>query len=437
MGASLEQSLRTSSWERLVKQRTYSSRDGYEYSSYVLVKEMTRTPFNAEELQQGKRADFAYFIPVVIIDPKNDSYFSNRNNLQKLGFAPYKIRRIPMPLEATESATINLKPDNKVEIVVRHDVLTLDNDDQTAKIIALCNNLSIGVRHQSGDYFARISSFPHTSFPTFPGRTGALLNHSRELALAEEIARSHKYDIEILFGREAYLGMAPSSDYDFYVSTNQSVSLPPNVNLGGRCLACNEPSVTREHCSPKWLADRYSVEPLVARILCKSCNSWFGKNLEEPVADMFQKGMPIDFKTLSKWSIKTAITMSVAAGSIVDPNWLHKLRDNQIPQGLKVYFDTQMRFNECGFAFGISKLSEQLREESHFLFGLTTPVFSMFVINAAERRIDIPLNQIYPDQFSIENAPVADFSRLYQRVHEELTDEGTVDISIPTRSPTR
>ncbi|WP_315295064.1 hypothetical protein [uncultured Actinomyces sp.] len=96
-----------------------------------------------------------------------------------------------------------------------------------------------------------------------------------------------------------------------------------------------------------------------------------------------------------------------------------------------------MRFNECGFAFGISKLSEQLREESHFLFGLTTPVFSMFVINAAERRIDIPLNQIYPDQFSIENAPVADFSRLYQRVHEELTDEGTVDISIPTRSPTR
>lgn len=70
MGASLEQSLRTSSWERLVKQRTYSSTDDYEYSSYVLVKELTRTPFNAEELQQGKRADFVYFIPVVIINRK-------------------------------------------------------------------------------------------------------------------------------------------------------------------------------------------------------------------------------------------------------------------------------------------------------------------------------------------------------------------------------
>lgn len=437
MGASIEQSIRTSSWERLVKQRTYSSRDGYEYSSYVLVKEMTLTPFNVGELRQGKRTDFAYFIPVVIIEPENGSYFSNRKNLQALGFAPYKSRRIPMPMEPTESATINLKPDHEVEIVVGHNVLTLNHDDQAAKIIVSCNNLSIGVQHRSGDYFARVSSPPQTNFPMFPGRTGALLNHNRESALADEIARSHKYNIEIAFGREAYLGMPPSSDYDFYVSTKDAVSLLPNVNLGGRCLACNEPSVTREHCSPKWLADRYSVEPLVARIQCKSCNSWFGRNLEEPVADMFQKGIPIDFETLSKWSIKTAITMSIAAGSIPDPDWLPKLRDNQIPQGLKVYFDTQMRFNERGFAFGISKLSEQLREKSHFLFGLMTPVFSMLVINAAEKRIDIPVNQIYPDQFSIENSDVVDFSRLYQRVHEELTNEGTVDISIPIRPPTR
>ena len=437
MGASLMQSLRTSSWERLVKQRTYSSRDGYEYSSYVLVKELTRTPFNAEELRQKERSNFAYFIPVVIIEAENSSYFSNRKNLQALGFAPYKSRRIPMPMEATESATINLKPDHEVEIVVGHNVLTLDHDDQAAKIIVSCNNLSIGVQHRSGDYFARVSSPPQTILPTFPGRTGALLNHSRESALADEIARSHKYAIEIAFGREAYLDMPPSSDYDFYVSTKNAVSLPRNVNFGGRCLACNEPSVTREHCSPKWLADRYSVDPLVARILCKSCNSWFGKNLEEPVADMFQRGKPIDFETLSKWSIKTATTMSIAAGSIPDPDWLPKLRNNEIPQGLKVYFDTQIRFNEQGFAFGVSKLPEQMREKSQFLFGVITPLFSMFVINAAGKRINIPLNQIYPDQFSIENAHVVDFSRLYQRVHEELTGEGTVDISIPIRPPTR
>lgn len=437
MGASLEQSLRTSSWERLVKQRTYSSRDGYEYSSYVLVKEIALTPFNAEELRQDKRSDFAYFIPVVIIEPENGSYFSDRNNLQALGFTPYESRRIPMPLEPSESATINLKPNNKLEIVVGHDVLTLEHDDQAAKIIASCNNLAIGVEHQSGDYFARVSSPPQTILPTFPGRTGALLNHRQDSTLAKEIARSHKYNIEIAFWREVYLGMAPSSDYDFYVSTKQAVSLPRSVNLGGRCLACNKPSVTREHCSPKWLADSYSVEPLVARILCKSCNSWFGKNLEQPVADIFQKRMPIDFETLSKWSIKTAITMSIAAGSIVDPNWLPKLRVNQIPQGLKVYFDTQTKFNERGFGFGISKLSEQLRKKSQFLFGLTTPVFSMIVINAAEKRINIPLSQIYPDQFTIENAHVVDFSRLYQRVHEELTNEGTEDYSIHTRPPTR
>lgn len=437
MGASLEQSLRTSSWERLVKQRTYSSRDGYEYSSYVLVKEIALTPFTAEELRQDKRSDFAYFIPVVIIEPANGSYFSNRKNLQALGFAPYKSRRIPMPMEAAESATINLKTDHEVEIVVGHNVLTLNHDDQAAKIIASCNNLSIGVQHRSGDYFARVSSPPQTIFPTFPGRTGALLNHSQDSTLAEEIARSYKYNIEIAFWREAYLGMPPSSDYDFYVSTKNAVSLPRNVNFGGRCLACNKPSVTREHCSPKWLVDRYSVEPLVARILCKSCNSWFGKNLEEPIADMFQRGIPIDFETLSKWSIKTAITMSIAAGSIPDPDWLPKLRDNQIPQGLRVYFDTQMTFNESGFAFGISKLSEQLREKSQFLFGLTTPVFSMFVINTADKRVNIPLNQIYPDQLPGESAHVVDFSRLYQRVHEELTDEGTVDFSIHIRPPTR
>ena len=129
--------------------------------------------------------------------------------------------------------------------------------------------------------------------------------------------------------------------------------------------------------------------------------------------------------------------MSIAAGSIPDPDWLPKLRDNQIPRGLKVYFDTQMRFNEPGFAFGISKLSEEMRQKSQFLFGLMTPVFSMFVINAAEKRINIPLNQIYPDQLPGESAHVVDFSRLYQRVHEELTDEGTVDFSIHIRPPTR
>jgi hypothetical protein len=437
VGTSLEQSVQTSSWERLVKQRTYSSRDGYKYSSYVLVKEITLTPFNASELRQGKRTDFVYFIPVVVVEPNNRDCFSAVNNLHELGFVPYESRRIPMPLEATTGATINLDDDNEVQITVGNTLLTLDREDQTAKIIASCNNLSIGIRHRSGDYFSRISSSPCTIFPSFPGRTGTLLNHRLEATLAEEIARSHKYKIEIAYGRESYLGMPPSSDYDFYVSTKQAVSLPPSVNLGGRCLACNGPNVTREHCSPKWLADMYAVEPLVARILCRSCNSWFGKILEEPVADMFQKGTPIDFETLSKWSIKTAITMSIAAGSIPDLEWLPKLRDNQIPQGLKVYFDAQMRFNERGFAFGISKLSDQLREESHFLFGLTTPVFSMFVINAGEKRINIPLNQIYPDQLSGESALVVDFSRLYQRVHEELTDERTVDISIPIRPSTR
>ena len=437
MGASLEQSLRTSSWERLVKQRTYSSRDGYEYSSYVLVKEITLTPFNASELRQGKRTDFVYFIPVVVVEPNNGDCFSATTNLRELGFVPYESRRIPMPLEATTGASINVNADDKVQITIDGKLLTLDDDDQTAKIIASCNNLSLGVRHRSGDYFSRVGSSPGTIFPSFPGRTGTLLNHSRESALAEEIAKSHKYNIQIAFGREAYLGMPPSSDYDFYVSTQQNVSLPPNVNLGGRCLACDEPNVTREHCSPKWLADRYSVEPLVARILCRSCNSWFGKVLEEPVADMFQIGTPIDSETLSKWSIKTAITMSIAAGSIPDLEWLPKLRRNEIPQGLNVHFDTQMRFNEQGFAFGVSKLSERMREKSHFLFGLMTPLFSMLVINTGEKRIDVPLNQIYPDQLSGESAHVVDFSRLYQRLHEELTDEGTVDVSIPIRTPTR
>ena len=288
MGTSLEQSVRTSSWERLVKQRTYSSRDCYKYSSYVLVKEITLTPFNASELRQGKRTDFVYFIPVVVVEPNNRDCFSTVDNLHELGFVSYESRRIPMPLEATTGATINLNADDKLQISINGKLLTLDNDDQTAKIIASCNNLSIGVRHRSGDYYSRIGSSPGTIFPSFPGRTGTLLNHSREAALAEEIARSHKYNIQIAFGREAYLGMPPSSDYDFYVSTKQAVSLPPSVNLGGRCLACNEPNVTCEHCSPKWLADKYSVEPLVARILCKSCNSWFGKILEEPVAGWCQ-----------------------------------------------------------------------------------------------------------------------------------------------------
>ena len=125
MGTSLEQSVQTSSWERLVKQRTYSSRDGYKYSSYVLVKEITLTPFNASELRQGKRTDFVYFIPVVVVEPNNRDCFSAINNLHELGFVPYESRRIPMPLEATTGATINLDDDNEVQITVGNTLLGL------------------------------------------------------------------------------------------------------------------------------------------------------------------------------------------------------------------------------------------------------------------------------------------------------------------------
>ena len=82
-----------------------------------------------------------------------------------------------------------------------------------------------------------------------------------------------------------------TSDYYCYESTPEKESLPSNRTIAfKRCFACNKEGNSREHCSPKWIADRYKVKPLVANIFCKECNNWFGVNLENKMQQFLTTG---------------------------------------------------------------------------------------------------------------------------------------------------
>lgn len=428
------------SWRRVVKPHNYTESNSLSYSTLVYVDEVSGASYDRSTNQESKRQDAVLFIPMLIVQTLPAGF-----NPVTAGFHTYRRGKLPITLLAANSVSMEIESSELVISIngTNESTLTIriGESDPVVGIVRNCKNLSLGIPSKNELQFTRVSTDEVNSPPLFPMRTGGLLNREdesiRRLDEAAELAARYKSIIPTR--PDSYLDSKEgASNYDVYQSTSGCYSLPNVTRLGGICWACAKQETTREHCSPKWLADYYKVEPLVAPILCGDCNGYFGAAIESRMAEVLRP--PItriseeEWILIVVWSIKTALTMSLASGVRFHPSWLNSLRNGRVPDGFKVYFDPRLSLNEQGFNYGVSKFSDRLVAEGAFLFTLSTPAFTMCVIREVGNSVEVPLLEIYPKIYSEPSVLMSGaFADMHQQIHESISGQITIPNDLPLR----
>lgn len=187
--------------------------------------------------------------------------------------------------------------------------------------------------------------------------------------------------------------------YRFYVSTRNGKYLPEGIRQEVRCVACGDSRVTREHCVPRWLADANGVQPVVANILCKECNLYFGNTLEEPVSRaILSDGNLASLRqdVFARWAVKTALMTSAASGVRVNEAWFGELRRGRVPENFQVFARTNIKGN-AGYGYGVTFFPPAARAAGEFFFMLASPTVWILVVGGFPRSGPMPaLPRVYP-----------------------------------------
>lgn len=425
------------SWRELVQSREFDLGNGITGTTFMYVAEFSGVKFDPVEGEESRRQDIVAILPVLVIRGLPNAVVNDEQ------FELYVRGRLPL----TQKAIGYLGKPTKDELLIlefessnaKKVAFKLPLNDPVISLADQCGNLCVAIQQHRGLVFGRASSKPVDPLPEFPVRTGSVLNAGRrEARLRQLIQNVSRYPLLVLGRVDSYLGVnIGSSNYDVYQSTRDLNSLPKVTNLGGVCLACGDTKTSKEHCSPKWLADREGVEPLVAPILCEECNGWFGE-IEARMADFTSRPIEVtESRTLMlivRWAVKTALTMSVASGVRAHLGWLPYLRNKRLPDGFTVYFDPNQTLAEPGFAYGVSRFSERLWEEQRFLFSLSTPLFTMCVVRSDGINVDVPLLEIFPRSFrQPSHSMPGSLADMHQQLHESISGEATVPNDLPHR----
>lgn len=434
--------VQTEQWRRIIKCERYT-KGLIKYSTYVYIAEYSGVDVRKDETL-SQRYDQTFFIPLLIIEKLPDKFHNLVEDCKN-----YQRGKIPVTIHSTPEATLRIRT-NEIAITLRNDrqieyEIELYPSDLSTSIIKSCENISLGIcSNETGLMFSRVSTQPAPPFPKFPMLPANLMNHKGESRnkMKQAIKQAPHYRNMTLARIDSYLdSIEGSNDYDVYQSTSTLDSLPKVTKLGMQCWTCGKYETTREHCSPKWLSDSYKVKPLVAPLLCKSCNSWFGLNIEIPASLLLKSGQPLrkhsEFEIISKWCIKTALFMSLASGARFPSFWLQILKNNEIPDGFEVYYSTKHLLNEPGFNYGVSRFSHELVDRGTFLFTMSTPTFTMIVIRNIGRSTRCQLPMIYPDftqpSGSFGSIALAD---IHETLHEAISQQITLRYDLPSRIPT-
>lgn len=233
------------------------------------------------------------------------------------------------------------------------------------------------------------------------------------------------------------------SEYRTYKADRRTTTLP-QLKWSTYCVCCKAEEVTREHCTPAWLCNLLGVEPIVSKIFCSSCNSYFGETLENPIKQLCQGGeFPRELSAealslMSRWFVKTALTTALASGVRLDLSWFAEIRENSIPDGLVVEFSPTIRTDPADplYTYGVSHFSRKLMQHGTFLFTFACPYFSFFV-----RRSDPPMRapfmtMIWP-QFNrkhCEAPQVESLADLHEVLYVRITREEVAHIPIIGRN---
>lgn len=216
--------------------------------------------------------------------------------------------------------------------------------------------------------------------------------------------------------------------YEIYAShKNQGSNLPDKLNHIGKCLACNNPANSNEHCTPNWIATNQGVKPVTSILFCKDCNNFFGEQLENPIAKSYKSGnlhhlVGNEFDNqFPLWAIKTALTLTSASGGRIDRRWMQEIRNLNIPSGFEIYAACGIPMKDPGYLYGATFFSADRHSNGYFLFSFHTSnlvfivvrtenemgsfgvfprIYPSFLPSLSPMREDLSLSKIHDDYLS-------------------------------------
>lgn len=421
-----------------------------EHDTFVIVCDFTGTKTDILNRNISERNDLVLLVPMITFNITNKTNIrSSILKIIKNEFFHYVPGYLPITFYCSEYVKAEL---SNSELIIKFrckedlkDII-INLSEKERNFLINSDSFSFAIIDGKENYIRRVKFTHSTSnVPIFAIKKITIATKNFEKILPSIIENIDKLDKVFPANLNTFLDTIGSSDYEVYQSTSNFESLPSikNLAMGKNCYACGKSEVTREHCSPKWMTDKYKVKPLIGNILCSECNGWFGKNFEK----MAEKQLTINTNYLtdeqrlfiSKWCIKTAITMSLASGAVVDVEWLPKLKKGEFPDGIEVYFDTRFRLCENGFSYGVSRFNKKLLKEDIFLFSFICKDFSFVVIKRNHNdSLELPFYKFYPKfEWYKSNENILNFSDLHQKIHELLSKEKTIDFSLPIRKQSK
>lgn len=263
-------------------------------------------------------------------------------------------------------------------------------------------------------------------------RQGPLVGCHRGTVLQKNYTSIIEHSKSWQFGRLGNVSLAADKrdadddHFDIYASDEKGAQLPSRLTHSGRCISCDSPASSREHCTPDWIARDQCVQPVTSKLFCRSCNSYFGEDLEAPISQRYRDGSlssVVDSELFARWAIKTALTLSVASGVRIQNQWMRELRQGGIPEGFEVYAETELKSAFKGYIFGATMFSAIRHQKGYVLVTFAIPglLFSVVRSTAGLGKFG-PIARVYPARLEAEGRPQeVDISDLHAAYLEKLT----------------
>jgi hypothetical protein len=338
-------------------------------------------------------------VPVVLLHPAAHELLHAH-----VGFAPVRPGELRLPLLQTVDPTISLRiHDTRLTVVDESGdpLLTLGLDSRTAWFITLLGNAGfalVGDQGREGEPAEilevatlaldnRPDTHQHTVIATHKGSVD-------DKARTQILTRSRGWQ-PILPGSSAPFS-GPGVDGDdrlwvFYGDRHKVVF--PNT-FTQSCILCASPEVSREHCTPNWLADALQLMPVVAGVLCATCNNRLGEALEAPVSQLFASSSladPANDPLMNQWMAKTAATLGAAANLRIPEPLRRSVETGSVDPALSIWASATPPTTEPFYRFSHITFTAEHKARDWFIAAFEFAGFSFLVAYLPGAALEPPL----------------------------------------------
>lgn len=334
-------------------------------------------------------------IPVVLLRPNTHGYF------EEVDFTEVPPEQIRLPVLQTVDPVVTVRlQGTRLDVVNGRTraFFTVPLDARTAWFIKRLGNVGLALVDDLGQIRSLSTlSLQHNPHFTLLGKIGGSVDgKAREVLLHQ----STKWEAFISASSDPFSGPGLDGDdrlHTFY-GDRETVYFPSTFTQS--CLICGSSQVSREHCTPKWLADSLELQPVVAGVLCEDCNGKLGSTLEAPVSHLYKNGElgdPIHVSLMNRWMVKTAATLGAAANLGVPEPLRKSIETGNLDPSLLIWAKKTTSPEAPYYRFRIVRFTAQHDALGWFIVSFEFPGFAFAVAHLPS--VDIGSMDWFPMTF--------------------------------------